>query len=63
MMKRINALIKRIEAATGERYEVTKYGRGDWSLYRIDDGNAEFVTNTMGAAEMVEVLKAMRAAK
>ena len=58
-MKRINTLIKRIEAATGERYEVTKYGRGDWSLYRIGDGNAEYIINTMGAAEMVEVLKAM----
>lgn len=62
-MKRINALIRRIEAATGERYEVTQYGRGDWSLYRIADGNAEFVANTMGAAEMVEVLMAISAAR
>ncbi len=62
-MNRIETLLKRIEAATGESYEVMKFGRGDWSLYRcVNDDCLEFIVNTLGAAPMIEVLEAMLAA-
>lgn len=51
-MNRIDRLIRKLNAATGDCYEVWKHGRGDWSLYR----NGEYETNAMSADAMADYI-------
>ena len=53
-MRRIEELLEHLNALAGG-YEVTQWGRGDWSLYR--DG--VFVVNTLSAAEMQRYIRAI----
>ena len=53
-MRRIEELLEHLNALAGG-YEVTRWGRGDWSLYR--DG--VLVANTLSAAAMQSCIRAI----